>query len=286
MMNISKDLSGKIDRHIIDAIGDIDVAAKELNMQFFLVGATARDVFFSALHDVKTTRASYDVDIAVRVTGWDEVDQLTSKLLENAMFSRAGNIPHRFSYSDSISVDIVPFGPIENPAGSVSWPQQEGNIMSTTGFQEAFDHSVAVQLKPGVEVAVCTPPAMAALKLVVWHEKYPQRNKDAKDILFLMKEYINAGNQARIYDEHRDLAEIDYELASSRLLGRDIAKIVSPGTRKMLLEILGEETKDESHFRLITEMLRGSIENDRQVKPTLDILKQLMLGIQENDTKP
>jgi predicted nucleotidyltransferase len=49
-----------------------------------------------------------------------------------------------------------------------------------------------------------------------------------------MRKYLDAGNQDRLWREETDLMgkNFDYERAGSRLLGRDMAKILNPGIKK------------------------------------------------------
>jgi len=59
MATISKDISGKIEEPVVDVIAMINTVAGQLGIPFFLVGAKARDIFFSALFDIPTQRATW-----------------------------------------------------------------------------------------------------------------------------------------------------------------------------------------------------------------------------------
>jgi len=124
---------------------------------------------------------------------------------------------------------------------------------------------------------------MLMLKLIAWNEKYPERPKDAQDIEFILKQYIDAGNDSRLHGEDSDLLEegFDYENASARILGRDIAKIATDETLSMLLEILDREASSKSDFRLITDMLKNSGLFKDRFEPARNLLLQLKLGITE-----
>jgi predicted nucleotidyltransferase len=157
--------------------------------------------------------------------------------------------------------------------------------MSTVGFEEAFIYSLDVRIRtsPQLDLKVCTPPAMVMLKLIAWNEKYPERRKDAQDIEFILKQYSDAGNDSRLHEEDNDLQGegFDYEKASARILGRDIAKIATDESSSVLLEILERETNSKSEFRLITDMLRGRGSFEDYFEPTRNLLLQLKLGITE-----
>ena len=286
MMNISKDISGKIDQSLVEVIESVNAITSELAIPFFVVGASARDIVFSAMFDIPTRRATLDVDFAIRVQSWDEVQALVSKMLSVDSFRQDKRMQQRFMFKGITILDIVPFGGLEKPPGSIQWPLDDGFIMSTIGFEEAFDYSIIVQLKknPDLEIKVCTPPGLAILKLMAWHEKYPERSKDAKDILFLMEHYIDAGNDSRIHDQDKDLMEnqdFDYGFASPRLLGRDMAKIASAETRIHLIDILAKESDTASENRLALDMLKGEFDIQGRFEHTMSLLKQLYLGFWE-----
>jgi predicted nucleotidyltransferase len=75
-----------------------------------------------------------------------------------------------------------------------------------------------------------------------------------------MQQYDQAGNLERLYDQERNLLEVeafDTRLAGIRLLGRDMAMIAAPDTVTTITEILDAETKPASPYRLIIDMIRG-----------------------------
>src|SRR6267143_949776 len=290
MMNISKNISVKIDQSLVEVIESVNAITRELAIPYFVVGASARDIFFSGMFDIPTRRATLDVDFAIRVQSWDEVQTLVSKMLSLDSFRQDKRMKQRFIFKGTTILDIVPFGGLEKPPGSIQWPLDDGFIMSTIGFAEAFDYSITVRLKknPDLDIKVCTPPGLAILKLMAWHEKYPERSKDAKDILFLMENYIDAGNDSRLHDQDKDLMEsrdFDYGLASPRLLGRDMAKIASAETRTHLNDILTKENDIASENRLAIDMLKGEFDMQGKFEQTMSLLNQLYLGFQDQPQK-
>lgn len=285
-MIIFKDISNNIERSLVDLLADVDAACRLSGIGYFLLGATARDLYFDDIFNIQTRRATLDVDIAIRVRSWDEYHELTTLLVASKNFTRDAKIQHQFKHRNSVLADFLPFGEIENPRGSISWPSEEGRVMHTVGFDEAFRGSVVVRIRtePELNIRLAVPAAIALQKIVVWDEMYPGRNDDAKDLLFLMEEYINAGNGERLYNEDKDLAEdenFDYGLASPRLLGRDIAKLASPSIRSVINAILENEVGSDSQFRLIHDMIGGRFDAGEAFEKTLVLLKQLKLGFQD-----
>ena len=205
-MTTYKDISTKIDSATVEVLSCIKDIADKLGIPFFLVGAKARDLFFSLLFDIQTTRATLDVDLGIKVNSWDDVAKLIDGIIATGLFKPANKLNSRFVYSKGTILDIVPFGLLETPSGKIQWPLDEA-IMSTVGFEEAFIYSldVCIRTSPQLHLKVCTPPAMVMLKLIAWNEKYPERARDAQDIIFILQHYIDAGNDSRLHEEDNDI---------------------------------------------------------------------------------
>ena len=75
--------------------------------------------------------------------------------------------------------------------------------MSVAGFQECYQHavSVLVRTEPDLIVKVVSLAGLAILKLVSWDDNIDRRGKAATDLIFIMKNYIDAGNMDRFFEE-------------------------------------------------------------------------------------
>ena len=77
-----------------------------------------------------------------------------------------------------------------------------------------------------------------------------------------IQNYTDAGNVERIFDEALDLVDsedFDYVSVGARLLGRDIAVILSTDAKAVVLEILNNETGKQDRYRLIEDMMRSDV---------------------------
>jgi predicted nucleotidyltransferase len=128
-----------------------------------------------------------------------------------------------------------------------------------------------------LKIKVPTLPGLALMKIISWKDKYPERRKDAEDLLFVMQNYEEAGNFIRLYDHEQDLLkEENFEVqpACIRLLGRDMAMMADPDTLGTVRAILDEETAEHSRYRLVTDMVRSTPDsNDRFEKVVLQVAK-------------
>jgi len=257
MKNILFDLSGKIDQQKIEALLAIKKEADILNIPFFVVGAFARDIILKHCYGINPRRMTGDIDLGIKVNDWAQFNKLTDSLISTGKFSRTKE-PQRFLFQ-SIPIDIVPFGEISGEKVRIYWPPEYEIFISIIGFKEAFENSIIVRLNsdPKLDIKVSTLPSLAIMKLISWNEKYPERPKDADDLFLIMNEYENAGNFDRLYTKEQDLLTeegFDNQIASIRLLGKDMAMIVDKDTAKVVRSILEDKTNDP--HKLVIDIVR------------------------------
>jgi predicted nucleotidyltransferase len=187
-------------------------------------------------------------------------------------------------------VDILPFGEIASSKGEISWPPDHDLVMSVVGFEDAYKAALVVRVRanPPLDILVASPAGLAIMKIIAWADRPPERNRDAYDLAYILEKYLDAGNHERLLEEHLDLVDVgdfDYVRAGARLLGRDIAKIANPETKRKILEILAVETADESRYHLIQQIVAGSAavggDRDKRFDEILALLRELMAGIRE-----
>ena len=277
------DLSGKIDYQRLDAIETISQVASSLRIPFFLIGATARDMLLT-VYNIQTYRATLDIDIGEKVPDWEKFNKLKKGLVETERFTSTEE-EQKLKYKDHIEIDIIPFGAISDENHNINWPSQE-TVMNVLGFEETFRHAQIVRLrsKPVLDVKLVTLSGLSVMKIFSWKDKYPERKKDATDLFIIIRHYTDAGNFERIPDEMPDLLDsddFDYVRAGARLLGRDIAKVLNPATKKEILDILEKETGEQDRYRLIEDMMRSGIGKISDFDSILSLLMELKTGILE-----
>jgi predicted nucleotidyltransferase len=275
-------ISGKISDPIVSIYALITQIAKQNNVPFFVIGATARDIIFEYAYGIKAPRGTRDIDLAVQVASWQEFQQLQNQLIATGQFSST-KMAQRLLYHNEIPVDIVPFGAI-NHEDSIAWPPENSIKMSVIGFQEANDTTQIVTLSenPALDVNVVTPQSLVLLKLTAWKDRCAQNTKDAQDLAFILLNYLDAGNNKRLYEEHQDWVEnidFDYEISGARLLGHDMAAIISGSTKLIINQLLEIETGQQNQYKLAEAM--APERNRRSFEKNLALLEALYLGLNE-----
>ena len=279
-----KNLSSLIDKQKLAAIATISKVATSLKIPFFLIGASARDILLQKNPNIPIYRATLDIDFGVRVSSWDEYTKLKKGLIKTGNFVQTRE-DQRLKYKDHVVIDLIPFGNISDENLNIRWPRQD-MFMNILGFEEAFRNAQTVKLRsnPVLKLKLVTLAGLATMKIIAWSDRYPERRKDAEDLFIIMYNYTDLGNFERIYSEMPDLLksdDFDYVGAGARLLGRDIAKILSMKTKEKILEILNKETGKQDRYRLIEDIMRSDSARSSSFERIFDLLEDLKTGISE-----
>ena len=278
-------MSGKIEPHLVELFRAIENVTVVNQICYFVVGATARDIILHYGYDMPIKRATVDTDLGVEVSSWREFETLRKALTATRRFETT-RIPHRLLFEKNLRLDIVPFGPLERSDKKITWPPDNSVTMNVLGFEDAYQTAQVVRLSdnPELDIQFATPAGLAVLKIVAWRDRSPGGGKDAQDLAYLMSNYLDAGNQKRLSDDHEDLLDVDdfdYERAGAQLLGRDMAKMMMPQTREVVLQILEGETSVQIRHRLVEDMMRNFEVSDELFEKNLGYLKALTKGVQD-----
>lgn len=281
------DLSGKIDALTVTFYEAVVSIIENLNIEYFIVGASARDLIFEHGFDIKPIRATRDIDIGIYVSDWNEFSKLSDKLIETGKFDKSTE-SQRFLYNNSIPLDVIPFGLIENNESKVVWPPKNETHLNVLGYKEAFNNIIYVRLKsePTLDIKVASIPGLVILKLISFLDRSTVSNKDARDLAYIIDNYIEAGNNERLFQEHFDSDLLEKEdlplnLAGARMLGRDVSKIVGIETKQLILEILGREADENGQFKLISQM-DDTLRDEVLIETRLKQIIQLKKGLEEH----
>ena len=279
------DLSGKIDELIVSIYETIAKVADSSGIKYFIVGASARDIVLRYGYGIHTIIATVDIDIGIQVSIWADYKKLSSDLIQTGKFTETRE-PQRILFNGNIPIDFIPFGNIENKSNQITWQPADEVTLNVLGFEEAYENAIMVRLKsdPVLDIRVASLTGLTILKLISFHDRSSEGNKDAQDLVYIIDHYLEAGNENRIYEENPDILEeedFSLQVASTRLLGRDIAKIVDINIKNKLLEILENETYENSNFRLLRQVIPPYEDSEDLFEQRLNQLNALKKGLKE-----
>jgi len=164
--------------------------AERLGIRLMLVGAAARDFWLNRFEIRANIRTTHDVDLACLVGDWDGYNHFIQALMsEGGLLPDPRGIRHRLWLANEISVDIVPFGGVENERGEFAWPPEFERTVNVLGFTAAFDD--AMEATTGTaRIRIIRPCWLAFLKMNAYTDNQ-ERTKDLKDLYFLADNYID-----------------------------------------------------------------------------------------------
>ncbi|MBF0441605.1 MAG: hypothetical protein HQK54_06845, partial [Oligoflexales bacterium] len=183
------------------------------------------------------------------VQNWEVYEKIRLKLLESGFEKTQIKSRVRFKL---VTIDLIPFGGVESSKNEIIWPE-DGRVMNMIGFDEVYKTAHRVFTPSRHEIRIASLAGLVLLKIVAWSDRPLERSQDPQDIAIIIKNYFDAGNEDRFYEENSDLVELDpftVERAGAALIGRDLKKICNNKSLSAIISILKKELKkaDKSLF--------------------------------------
>lgn len=267
-------------KEVFDALEEAFVA---LEIDFYLIGALARDVWFARAN--KTFRKSKDVDFAVLVGRQEEYDAVRVYLKKHKGFQDTKENSFVMLTPTGIQIDILPFGGIEIDS-DVKLDGVGLTSIRVNGFSEVHKAGTAdVTMQTGHAFKVATLPAIVLLKLIAFDDRPEKRHKDPRDISNVIAYYFEMQSEL-IYTEHSDLfitKEVDnqsLEEIAGIVIGREIKKIIAENeelTKRLISILIRHITEDEKSV-FIRQMAE---ETGLTVKNMVTWIKAILSGLTE-----
>jgi predicted nucleotidyltransferase len=185
-----------------------------------------------------------DLDFGFALSDRKQFENLKATLISTGRFKADRTIQrvvYQHSADISVGVDLIPFGGVQD--GSViSWPPHNDFVMNLAGFREALESPIQVQVDAALVIPVASLPGLTILKLFAWADRKHEKC-DAPDILKILGDYADAGNEDRLYTDELPLLEaagFDVPIAGARLLGKDARRIASQQTVASIAKMLAD----------------------------------------------
>ena len=271
------------------AMAALQRAFDHFGINFYLIGAVARDIWMTQIYAEPDRRTTKDLDLAVFINDTAEYDALLTWLVEQQGFARTQSSAFCLLYpsatgSGHVAVDLVPFGAIADEAGDVYFSGRGMERISTVGFTEVLAEAATVATPTGQQWRVVTLPGIVVLKLVAWQDR-PERGKDAVDIWNLLEVYFNLV-QEEIYTSHLELLNEEETpdttnlmlLVGARVLGRHVRQLLTGGPvlTRLLSLLAGQLALGEQ-----SPMARTMSRQGPEISTCLTTLAALRAGMED-----
>ncbi len=245
MRNSSKiNLNEARDSRLRVVLLTVDECCLDLGIDFYIIGALARDAWFTK--EGVAALGTKDVDLAVLVSEVEQFYQLKNRLIEKHGFEKVSTNEFVLLGLNQMQIDILPFGQLEVDDG-VAVKGEGLNRIKVNGFKEVYLASVEdVYVLNDKQFKVATLPGIFLLKIIAFDDRPEQRPNDPEDCISIIQNYFNLQSDL-IYNHHNDLFGDDnfaLEQISARVIGREMRKSLNQNDalRERAIKIL------ESHI--------------------------------------
>jgi len=272
------DINNIPDPGIRDILVSLDTAFKEFGVELYLIGARARDFWFSA-KDIPYKRFTQDIDFTVLIDNIEKYEKLRDHLHNTGSFIISNSFPQRvFSSDRKFMIDILPFGKIEK-SYYVIFKDKDKTRISVQGMKEVYEKAVKFRISGGHEIKISSIPGLVILKLLAWNDKPDERQKDLKDIAVIMDNYFGL-NDDMIYEKYNELFSRDLEIDEIAIiaLGKEMKEIISNSEKlkNVVIEMLEKQLQLKEKSRM-TEIIAMEIdiESEKIIRYLEFILKEI-----------
>jgi predicted nucleotidyltransferase len=218
-------------------------------LDFYLVGAVARDVWMTAINGIPPSRITRDIDFAVFIEDKGIYEKLKRHLIKIEHFQPSKENNFVLFWQGRMQVDLLPFGNIEDENAKVSLEGTGLTSLNMPGFKEIYESGLPeVELEGEHRFKFCTLPGIVILKLIAWEDRPEIRRDDLKDILTILTYFFEMYTD-QIYEHHSDLFGDDdfgLNLIAARVMDREMKKIAIRNEKlyERLTNLLEKNTMD------------------------------------------
>ncbi len=273
-MSISTNLYEALgNEYLQNIISDTIEAAGELGINFFGVGALARNVWY--VENDRIARGTKDVDFGVYIPDVETYSALKSKLIKDYKYIQSSENAFCLISPYEIPVDFLPFGEIENQ-GKVLIDGKGLTTIKLDGFNEVYNKGIR-QVEIGSQrINICTIPSVVLLKLIAYDDRPEQRTKDPLDVSSIIIEYPHIESDL-LWEEYSHLYDqnFSHEEIGTIVLGNEVRKLIEQN-KELLGRVLrivqdGIELKSYLAARMIIDSTKETVEEKQHL---LKLLKQ------------
>lgn len=229
------------DPQISEMLSALERGLDKFGIDFYLVGALARDVWMRGIHKITPRRTTKDVNFAVFINDKGVYEALKEYLIGKEEFVSSKENAFVLLWKDCNQVDLLPFGAIEDEDGKVETQGLGYTSILVPGFKEVYDNGLPMlELENQHRFKFCTLPGIVLLKLIAWEDRPEVRRDDIKDVSDILKHFFNMYDN-EIWDNHNDLFENESSNLlhiAARVMGREIGQIAKQNP-KILVRIEG-----------------------------------------------
>lgn len=256
---------------------DLEDGFTKLGIDFYLIGALARDAWYQKAN--KEFRLTKDADFAIFVGDTEAFEKIKSYLVTEKGFSPFSSNAYKLFAPNGVEVDVLPFGSIAID-GTVTMAGRGLTQISVDGLTEIYSRGTEkTTLSTGHQFKVATLPAIVMLKLIAFDDRPERRHKDPGDVGNILRHYFDLQTDLIYSDEHNSLFTVDdstIDGIAATVVGREIKKIVqsNPQLHERLKVILATHIQQAEESMFVRQM------GDKNIEESVKRLSGLLSGLE------
>lgn len=228
------------------------------DQEFFVIGATARDMLSIALGIDLSTRTTRDLDISIAVDSWDSFMKV-QELLINSGFEKDSIRKQRFYYK-YFELDVVPFGKLSEDGAKIFWPPEASPEMTVRGFESVLKECVNVKVDDAdIEFKIPTTAGLFVTKLDAWIDRGLEKDNDMDDMMYLVDNFYLPNCTEPVYTEVFEAVEdSDMFISGAYMLAMDASLLLSDEEKAYYKDKIETELTKQEASLLIQKSMKSS----------------------------
>lgn len=269
---------------LVELLRKLTDSFNKMDKDFYVIGATARDIIMQQQLNTESKRRTRDLDIAIAIPDWNTFEQVKQSLIADG-FEKSRDMQQRFYYGE-YELDIVPYGVVAKEDDNIYWPPEEVVAMSVKGFDEVLSEAITVSIDDEFEIKIASLHGLFLLKFNAWLDRNAKTSKDAEDMSFILSNYFMANLDREIHQEVYDWENFDEYIVGGYWLAHDLVALLDVNQLNYYKEVIKGELAKEEESRLINQMIENSYGlKYEMVRDTLQAMADVFQKAIEDETE-
>lgn len=240
---------------LVELLKKLTDSFNRMGREFYVIGATARDIIIRQLIGTTSGRRTKDLDIAIAIPDWSVFDEIKDVLVADG-FKKSADMRQRFYYGE-YELDIVPYG-VAKDDDNIYWPPEEEIAMSVKGFDEVLSDAITVNIDGEFDIRIASLHGLFLLKFNAWLDRNIETSKDAEDMSFILSNYFMANLDRNVYTEVYDWENFDEYIVGGYWLARDLLLLLTKEQITYYMGCIEKELEKDDESRLFNQIIENS----------------------------
>lgn len=240
---------------LVELLKKLTDSFNRMGREFYVIGATARDIIIRQLIGTTSGRRTKDLDIAIAIPDWSVFDEIKEVLIADG-FKKSADMRQRFYYGE-YELDIVPYG-VAKDDDNIYWPPEEEIAMSVKGFDEVLSEAITVNIDGEFDIRIASLHGLFLLKFNAWLDRNIETSKDAEDMSFILSNYFMANLDRNVYTEVYDWENFDEYIVGGYWLARDLLLLLTKEQIVYYKGCIEKELEKDDESKLFNQIIEHS----------------------------